>query len=142
MSASKNIIGVAWSFPPKFDRNQKTVSTVTGQENIEQSLNVLFGTQLGERILKQQYGCDIASYLFRPITDANESVLHNQITRAITLFEPRIKLDEVLFNTSNAVEGQISITVKWTEETTNTRNNLVFPFYAVEGTLIPIKPGT
>ena len=137
--ASRNIIGTGWSFPPRFDKNTETVSMVTGEEDIVQSLTILFGTQLGERILEQDYGCQIASFLFRPITPAVSSVLRNQIRRAITLHEARIKIEEITLDTSEAVDGKINIQLQWLEESTNNRRNIVFPFYASEGTLIPSK---
>ena len=139
MNSNANIIGSSWSFPPKFDLHSRSVAMVTGAENLKQSLNVLFGTQRGERILAQQYGCNLSEYLFRNITTREKSVMRNQITRAISLFEPRIILQKFTFDTSNSIEGELSIIIEWVEETTNTRNNMVFPFYTIEGTLLP-KP--
>jgi len=137
--APQNIIGTGWAFPPRFDRSSASAATVTGQEDIIQSLTILFGTQLGERILEQDYGCQISSFLFRPITPSISSVLRNQIRRAITLHETRIKLEEITLDTTDAVDGKINIQLHWSEETTNNRRNHVFPFYATEGTLIPSK---
>ena len=134
-----SIIGTSWAFPPRFNHNSGSADMVTGNTNIVQSLTVLFGTQRGERILEQEYGCDIASFLYRPITSPTASALRNQIRRAITVYEPRIKLEDVILDTSASVDGKITIHLHWLEETTNTRSNMVFPFYAVEGTLIPSK---
>jgi phage baseplate assembly protein W len=139
MSDTDKIIGTGWAFPPRFDNNTNSAVTVTGKENIVQSLSILFGTQRGERLLEQQYGCDISSFLYRPITSPTASVIRNQIRRAILLFEPRIKIEEITLDTSESVDGKISIQLNWIEETTNTRSNMVFPFYAVEGSLILSK---
>ncbi len=133
------IIGTGWAFPPSFDSKNCSAAMVTGETNIVQSLSILFGTQRGERILEQEYGCNIASFLYRPITSPTASALRNQIRRAVTLFEPRIKLEEIKLDTDESIEGKITIQLQWIEETTNTRNNMVFPYYAVEGTLIPTK---
>ena len=138
MSSNLNrIIGKSWAFPPSFDQKSKSATMATGSTNIEQSLTVLFGTQRGERPLLQKYGCDLSSYLYRPITSPTISILRNQISNAITLYEPRLKVEEINIDGSEAINGKINIHIQWLEETTNTRSNMVFPFYDVEGTLIP-----
>ena len=137
--APNNISGTGWSFPPRFDRSSSSVSMVTGDQDIEQSLTILFGTQRGERMLEQDYGCQISSFLFRPITPSIASVLKNQISHAITMHETRIKIEEICIDIAESLEGKISIHLHWREETTNNRRNRVFPFYASEGTLIPAK---
>lgn len=138
-SAEDNIIGSAWAFPPSFDIHTKSAVMVTGPSNITQSLNVLFGTQRGERILVQEYGCDLSSILFRPVSSALVATIRNQIERAIVLYEPRIILEKLSIDTSDSVNGNVSIQIDWLEEKTNNRRNKVFPFYSVEGTLIPAK---
>jgi len=140
MSENLNkIIGASWAFPPKFDKKSNSVVMVTGRENIQQSLSVLFGTERGERLLEQKYGCNITSFLFRPITSPTASIIKNQISRAVALYEPRIKLEKISIDSTQAIDGKLSFELDWLEETTNTRNNMVFPYYAIEGTLLGEK---
>ncbi|MFC5049176.1 GPW/gp25 family protein [Rubritalea spongiae] len=139
-TAEDNIIGTSWAFPPRFSRYAKSSVMVTGAENIAQSLNVLFGTQRGERLLVQEYGCDLSSLIYRPVNSATAATLKNQIERAIILYEPRIIIQKLVIDTSDTIDGKLSIHLEWLEEKTNNRRNMVFPFYAAEGTLIPAKP--
>lgn len=132
-----NIVGIGWSFPPTFDRKAKSVVRVTGEEDIQQSLQVLFNTRPGERVLEQQYGCYLRDVLFKNM-DANEiTLLRGQIEQAILHFEPRIILNDLAIDTSETIQGKLMIVLDYTISSTNNRRNAVFPFYLNEGTLLP-----
>jgi len=135
-SDPKNIIGTGWAFPPSFDLNTKRVQTVTGIEDIKQSLNILFGTSPGERVLEQSYGCDLNSTLFHNITLSEKTLLENNIKEAIIDFEGRIVVDQVKIDTSQALDGVIHIQIAFTLDQTNNRHNIIYPFFITEGTLI------
>ena len=48
--------------------------------------------------------------------------------------EPRILLEDVIFDLSGAMQGELRITLDYLIRQTNTRSNMVFPFYFAEGT--------
>ena len=58
--------------------------------------------------------------------------MRNDITRAVTLYEPRILLEEVSFELKE--EGVLLIKLTYTVVRTNNRSNMVYPFYLNEGT--------
>lgn len=133
---SKNIIGRGWAFPPSFDLHTKRVQTVTGLEDIKQSLDILFGTRPGERVLEQSYGCEINNTLFQNITLSEKTILEKNIKDAILHFEARIIVDKVVVDISQALDGVIHIQIAFTIDQTNDRHNIVYPFFINEGTLI------
>lgn len=110
---------------------------VTGLEDIRQSLNILFSTRPGERILAQQYGCDIPRRLFNNITLSEETQLKNMIQRAITNYEARIKVNAIDLDTSRMMDGIIYIQIDFVIQSTNSRHNIVYPFFVEEGTFLP-----
>lgn len=134
---SNNIIGRGWAFPPAFDLINREVEMVTGKEDIEQSLRVLFSTQPGERILELGYGCDLSPSMFKNISLSQKTVLENRIKNAILFYEARIHLDEVELDITQAEEGIIFIEISYTISRVNSRHNIVFPFFIKEGTLVP-----
>lgn len=137
MSSLKDeIIGKGWSFPPTFDPINKEVKLVTGLEDIRQSLHVLFGTQPGERVLLLQYGCDLPALLFKNMSLTQKTMLENRISFAIRNFESRIILHKVAVDTSQQAEGVIFIQIDFTIDRTNNRQNMVFPFFIEEGTML------
>ena len=109
----------------------------TGEEDIKQSLAVLFGTQPGERPLLLDYGCDLMTHVFRPALSSEVALLEEEIRSAVVNYEPRITLEEVEIDTSEAADGKLYIQLQFLIDTINSRHNMVFPFYAEEGTLIP-----
>lgn len=137
-NSNRNTIGIGWSFPPTFDLLNKTVLTVEGVTDIQQSLSILFGTKPGERILLQEYGCDINVALFQNISLTEQTILENNIKQAIINYEPRIDLNKVAIDGSRLVDGILYIQIDFTVRTTNSRHNMVFPYYVEEGTLISL----
>lgn len=132
----KSFLGTGWSFPPTFDSNSKTLATVSDEEDVRQSLQILMSTQLTERIMLPDFGCDLSAMLFENITTTLQTKIRGIIERAILLYEPRVKLEEINFERSDANEGIIFIEVVYRIRTINTRSNIVYPFYIKEGTFI------
>ena len=122
-------LGRGWSFPPTL--TDGGVAMAAYEEDIEQSLRVLFSTSPGERVCRYDYGCPA----FEPMTTQTTVRMRNDIARAIILYEPRITLEDVSFEEQPA-EGVLLICLTYTVIRTNNRNNMVYPFYLNEGTTI------
>lgn len=131
-----DFLGTGWSFPPTFNPHQRSVETVSDEEDIRQSLEILMSTRLGERILLSDYGCGINAMPFENITVTFLTKLKSIIKKAILLYEPRIDLEEIFFTSPRAEEGVINIQLQYRVRTTNSRLNYVYPFYIKEGSLI------
>lgn len=129
----KSFLGTGWAFPPTFSLASCGALTVSGEEDIDQSLQILFGTSLGERVMLPEYGCNLRDYLFAPINTTLLSYLEDLIGQAIVLHEPRLKLLSVVL-LLNDLAGRLDITVECVVRSTNTRFNRVYPFYYQEGT--------
>ncbi len=63
------------------------VSDIT---DIEQSLNILLSTGLGERVMQPDYGCALQPYLFEPLNASLIGYLKDRVQNAILFYEPRI----------------------------------------------------
>ena len=44
------------------------VATVSNEEDVAQSLNILLATSLGERVMQPEYGCNLNDYMFESLT--------------------------------------------------------------------------
>jgi phage baseplate assembly protein W len=64
-------------------------------EAIKNSLQNLFNTKPGERFLYPEYGLDLTTYLFSPITEANGRMIGSVIFNTINNWEPRISVKNV-----------------------------------------------
>ena len=127
-------IGRGWKFPVQFDKKKAGVEMLSGQEDIKSSLDVLFATQAGERVMRPDYGSELSHFLFMPINTSTKTYMETLIRNAILFHEARIKVDDVSIVESASEQGRLDIKVSYTISVTNNRYNYVFPFYAKEGT--------
>lgn len=134
MEEFTSFLGTGWSFPPTFDIASSKVQTRSDEQDIEESLRILLSTRPGERILLPEYGCDLEELLFGPLNLTVKTVAVDKIKTAILYFEPRIYIDSIDFTDSNELEGELLIVIEYRIRATNSRKNLVFPFYKEEGT--------
>lgn len=128
-------LGRGWAFPPQFNKLTGTVEMLSNEDDIKNSLQVLLLTRVGERIMQPAYGCNMDVLLFEQINESLISYIKDLVFTAIYYFEPRINPDNVTVEATEE-EGIVLVNVEYTIRSTNSRNNLVFPFYLNEGTLV------
>lgn len=133
-------LGRGWAFPPRFDAATGQARLVTEDEDIMQSLRILFETRPGERVMHPTFGCRIHDYIFDTMSAATMRAMEAAIERAILFFEPRITLEQAKVHAIDALEGRLAVDITYRIRQTNARSNIVFPFYIDEGTLIADKP--
>lgn len=133
---NNSFLGRGWAFPVSFLLGGSTVEMVEDEEDIKQSLRVLLSTMRRERVLLPDFGVDLKDMVFEPLTTSTATSISSRIERAILFYEPRIILDRVNYR-QDTNEGIIRVDIEYTIVATNTRTNLVFPFYFNEGTDIP-----
>ncbi len=129
-------LGRGWSFPPTFDPFHNTVVMASGDADIRESLHILLSTSLGERVMLATYGVDLISKVFTTLTTTTANEIATMVTRAIIEWEPRVSVDNVEVSES-MLDGWVAISIDYTVRQTNTRSNMVFPYYQVEATLPP-----
>lgn len=135
MKNNKAYLGTGWSFPPTFDTDSKTVAMVSAEKDIEQSLEILLSTSLGERVMQPEYGCNLKDYQFESMDSALIGFIKDLVERAILFFEPRIKLERIDITEEDSfelIEGMLKIIVHYEISGTNTRSNYVYDFYLRE----------
>lgn len=136
MEKNVDFIGKGWSFPPEFSALDKKPLMTTGVEEINNSLKILFSTKLGERVMFSAFGCDINQFLFGAIDLTQKTQIKELIKEAIVLYEPRVDLLFVDVDQDDNLNGKLLIQIDYQIRNTNTRSNIVFPFYKGEATEI------
>lgn len=130
----QTFLGTGWSFPPTFSREFYGVELTADLEDIKCSLDILFSTGNGERVMQSRYGCNLLPFIFEPMNVVTETMMEKIIKDAVTINEPRIIVDKVEFK-HNHNEGKVEIDlVDFRVIKTNTRYNYVYPFYIAEAT--------
>ena len=129
-----SFLGRGWAFPPSFSAGGADVEMVSGALDIEQSLRILLGTSPGERVMQETFGCDLTSLTFGQLDQGLVNTVERLVKNAVIKHEPRIKLDKVDVARSATELGAVVIGVHYTVTATNSRFNMVFPFYLTEAT--------
>ena len=127
-----SFLGKGWSFPPAFSQNGRDAQCVSEYEDIQQSLQILLNTAQGERIMREDFGCDLHRFMFEEISQSLINSLTTLITDAVLYYETRIELNAIEIDESAEVEGLLIIAIDYTVRSTNSRFNLVYPFYLNE----------
>jgi phage baseplate assembly protein W len=131
-------LGKGWAFPPSFDRTQQSAVMVAAEHDIRQSLYILLSTIPGERVMLPDYGCPVHEHVFDLAGETLFTHLQTMIANAILYYEPRIKVEDINVTMPNQLDGQLLIDIDYVIIQTNTRNNLVIPYYLTEATLAPV----
>ena len=133
-------LGTGWSFPPYFIKETNSAAMTVGEANIRENLNLLFDTKIGERIMEFDYGTNLHALIFESNTEDLAPQIVDTVSNAILNYEPRIVLEEVKVVDNDVLNGRIDISVHYRVIGTNTRHNLVYPFYLSEGTNLTTRP--
>ena len=125
-------LGRGWSFPPEFSVVQRQVLMTEDEADIHASLKILFGTARGERLFNPNYGLDMHELLFDPMSTTLRTLLEERITVAVLIYEPRIKVLSLRVESPDPHDGRLRIELEYEVKSTNSRYNLVFPFYLTD----------
>jgi len=133
INVSNSFLGRGWKFPVTFVDSSFTVELVEDEQDIAESIQIILNTTLGERIMHPDFGANLEDLLFEKIDITTLTMITNRIKRAFLYHESRVRINDIDLS-PDAENGIIQVTVDYTVSATNTRTNLVYPFYINEGT--------
>ena len=113
-----SFLGKGMKFPPQINPATGRFVTASAEESVKQSIYLILMTQVTERPLRPEFGSNIMSYTFM---DKNAGRL-NMVSR------PRVSDVSVDIDMGER-SGVLIFNIDYTIAATNTRDNLVFPFY-------------
>jgi len=129
MSANKpRFLGTGWRFPIRPDASGG-LGYVDGDANVEQSLGILLQCALGERVMRPDFGTEAPRLVFAPGSEQFLSLLETTVREAIVNWEPRVDVQSIAAEADPVEPAQVTVAIAYTVRQTNTRKNLVFPFY-------------
>ena len=134
MNIKNSFLGTGWAFPPEFVKEQKQTKMISNEEDIKSSLHILLTTRLGERVMFPEYGCNLEELLFESLNRTLITYTVDLIKTAILYHEPRIDVLKIDISETDPLEGKLVIAIDYIVRATNSRTNVVFPFYKEEGT--------
>lgn len=126
------LIGRGWTFPVGPD-GSGGLSLSSGHSEIAESIRLIIGTSLGERVMRPNFGCRIHELVFHPLIGETLGLCRRYVEEAIGWWEPRIELREVNV-TADPLEadlGKLLIRIKYAVKGTKDERSLVYPFYLI-----------
>ena len=118
-------VGVRLPFMPSAGGG---LELIHGMELVRQSIEIILETEPGERIMLPEFGCGLRRYLMAPNTTSVRASIQADVTQALTLWEPRIRLTDVTVSPSES-DSQVWIDISFVRLPDLRPDNLVYPFY-------------
>ena len=123
-----DFLGTGWSFPVESDINGQIVMA-SDEASIRQSIWMILGTSPGERVMRPDFGCGLYDLVFAVNNPATTGQIVRMVREALIEWEPRIDVLDVFVTPDEAQPNLLLIEINYQVRTTNSRFNLVYPFY-------------
>lgn len=132
MATISDLLGKGWKFPIQLDE-QNEIALAKGEEDIQEAIWIILSTAFGERLMHPDFGCGIHELVFAPNNTGTAGLARFYVEDALTRWEPRIDVEEVEVQMDPAQQELLLISVSYRVRTTDSRFNLVYPFYLTRG---------
>lgn len=129
---NRDYLGTGLQFPLGVDRSGR-LALASGEQRVEQSIALVLGTRLGERIMLPRFGCRAHDLLFEANDATSRGILKSAVHEALSMLENRIDVLDVEVDTSPSAPSLVLVRVDYRIRANNAIGNLVYPFYIREG---------
>lgn len=96
--------------------------------NLEESIFIILGTRLGERLYRPDFGSRLHELVFAPLNEDTLLLAQIYAREAIQKWEPRITVEAVTA-TPASDNANLNIQLSYRIRETRQRQNLIYPFY-------------
>ncbi len=123
-------IGAGVAFP--VDLNvQGELKLSQGDPNIQESIRIILGTQVGERVYRPEFGSRLSDLVFAPLNRDTLIKLRLRVEEALNRWEPRITVTGIIAE-ADPIEGKVELTIQYrlrnSKDDYDVRN-MIYPFY-------------
>lgn len=87
--------------------DRRTGLPISGIEHLRQSVEDILSTPLGSRRMRPAYGSKLRRFVDLPVNDGWKSAVQAEVARALSRWEPRLKLERV--RVLSVVGGKITL---------------------------------
>ena len=124
---SRDFLGVGWSFPLAFIDGK--LQPAVYEESIRQSIRLILETARGERVMRPDFGCGLHERVFAMNDATTRGAAADDVREALLRWEPRIDVLDVTASAGGDAEEVLLINIEYRVRATDSRFNLVYPFY-------------
>lgn len=123
-----DFLGTGWAFPVTLDRDGN-IATASELDVINRSIELILGTAKGERLMRPDFGSDLFNFVFQPLNHSNKRGMATAVKTALQKWEKRVRLVDVIVSNDAIDRGTALINIEYEVRSSNTKGNLVYPFY-------------
>lgn len=127
-AAHRDFLGAGVRFPLTLDTGGQ-ISLARNDDSIRQSIVTIVSTSRGERLMRPSFGCGIHDLVFGLNSAATAGQAAAAVEDALIEWEPRIQVLSVDANPDPHRPTHLLIDITYEVRATNSRFNLVYPFY-------------
>ncbi len=104
----------------------------SGAAKVNQSIRLILGTLPGQRVMRPDFGCRLATLAFAPNTAATSDLACYYVTDALTRWDPRIDLVSVDAQ-NDAARGVLALAIRYRLRDTQDLHDLEYAFSLERG---------
>jgi phage baseplate assembly protein W len=132
----RDYLGKGLAFPLQINV-QANLRLSADISNIEESIRIILGTKLGERVYRPDFGSRLDELVFAPMNTETLLLIRLYVEEALERWEPRIDLDRVVVEVaasllnpiSGSEQGRLNIIIQYRPKNAHGYRSLVYPFY-------------
>jgi phage baseplate assembly protein W len=129
----RDFLGVGWRYPVATDPLTGDIALSRYDRDVKEAIRIILETAHGERVMRPRFGCGIHDLVFEEINATTLTAVEASVREALITYEPRIELNNVTVDPSEALDGLLVIAIDYRLRRTNQEDNLVYPFFFREG---------
>ncbi len=130
------LIGKGIAFPLKVNL-QANLNLSKQFSNLEESIRIILGTKLGERVYRPDFGSRLDQLVFAPMNTDTLLLIRMYVQEAIEKWEPRVILENVYVEVASSPVtlepypeiGQLNINIEYRVKEYHETRSMVYPFY-------------
>lgn len=126
-NTQSNYIGAGFAFPININV-QGSVQLSNNTPNLEESITIILGTKLGERLYRPNFGSRLSELVFEPMNTKTLLLIRLYVEEALEMWEPRIIINKIL-TVPDPSTGLVEINILYTPKDSYDTRSVVYPFY-------------
>lgn len=127
-NTKKAFLGSGLNFPLRVNA-LGSLELVSAEKDIEQSIGIILGTHIGERVMRPEFGCQVHDLIFEPRDAVLVGKIRADVTRALARWEPRIQVVDVRPEFDPESDGGILVYIDYLVNLTHDQRSIVYPFF-------------
>ncbi|MEB3356344.1 MAG: GPW/gp25 family protein [Synechococcales bacterium] len=123
------VIGAGFAFPASVNV-QGSIQLSANSPNLEESIRIILGTKLGERVYRPNFGSRLSELVFEPMNSSTMTLIRLYVEEALEMWEPRILLRQIITEPDGAGQsGRVDIHILYSPKDEPDTRSMVYPFY-------------